>query len=101
MAFEDGKPWLDGTIERCEAPHHLAVRTKGGYGEKLLSLKLSESAGTPTLEFVHHSVNRKAVGELGPGREFYAVIEGRAKSRFRSRLARTPAPTSPSCGRGL
>ena len=32
---------------------------------------LSESAGTTTLEFVHHSVNRKAVGELGPGWEFY------------------------------
>ena len=28
MAHEEGKPWLDGTIEHCEAPHHLAVRTK-------------------------------------------------------------------------
>jgi uncharacterized protein YndB with AHSA1/START domain len=71
MAFEEGKPWLDGTIEHCEAPHHLALRTKGGYGEKLLSLKLSESAGTTTLEFVHHRVNRKMVGELGPGWEYY------------------------------
>jgi uncharacterized protein YndB with AHSA1/START domain len=71
MAFEEGKPWLDGTIEHCEAPHHLAVRTKGAYGEKLLSMTLSESAGTTTLEFVHHSVNRKAVGELGPGWEYY------------------------------
>ena len=71
MAFEEGKPWLDGTIEHCEAPHHLAVRTKSAYGEKLLSMTLSESAGTTTLEFVHHSVNRKAVGELGPGWECY------------------------------
>ena len=71
MAFEEGKPWLDGTIEHCEPPHHLAVRTKGGYGEKLLSMKLTETAGTTTLEFVHHRVNRKAVGELGPGWEYY------------------------------
>jgi uncharacterized protein YndB with AHSA1/START domain len=71
MAFEEGKPWLDGTIEHCEAPHHLAVRTKGGYGEKLLSMKLTESDGMTTLEFVHHNVNRKAIGELGPGWEYY------------------------------
>jgi uncharacterized protein YndB with AHSA1/START domain len=71
MAFEEGKPWLDGTIEHCEPPHHLAVRTKSAYGEKLLSMTLSESAGTTTLEFVHHSVNRKAIGELGPGWEYY------------------------------
>ena len=71
MAFEEGKPWLDGTIEHCEAPHHLAVRTKGQYAEKLLSMKLSESAGTTTLEFVHHAVNRKMVGEFGPGWEYY------------------------------
>jgi hypothetical protein len=73
--------------EHCEAPHHLAVRTKGGYGEKLLSMKLSESAGTTTLEFVHHSVNRKAVGELGPGWEFYldalvASREGQPVPKF-------------------
>jgi uncharacterized protein YndB with AHSA1/START domain len=71
MAFEEGKPWLDGTIERCEAPHRLAVRTKGAYGEKLLSITLEESAGATTLEFVHHGVNRHAVGELGPGWEYY------------------------------
>jgi uncharacterized protein YndB with AHSA1/START domain len=87
MAFEEGKPWLDGTIEHCEAPHHLAVRTKSGFGEKLLSLKLSESAGTTTLEFVHHRVNRKMVGELGPGWEYYldalvASREGGEKPKF-------------------
>lgn len=71
MAFEEGKPWLDGTIEHCEPPHHLAVRTKGGYGEKLLSMTLTESNGTTTLEFVHHHVNRKMVGEFGPGWEYY------------------------------
>ena len=87
MAFEEGKPWLDGTIEHCEAPHHLAVRTKSAYGEKLLSMTLSESAGTTTLEFVHHQVNRKAIGELGPGWEYYldnlvAAREGNSPPKF-------------------
>jgi len=87
MAFEDGKPWLDGTIEHCEAPHQLAVRTKSAYGEKLLSIKLSESAGTTTLEFVHHRVNRKMIGELGPGWEYYldklvASREGQPQPAF-------------------
>jgi uncharacterized protein YndB with AHSA1/START domain len=71
MAFEEGKPWLDGTIEHCEAPHLLTLRTKGIYAEKRLSLKLTEASGTTTLEFVHHEVNRKMIGELGPGWEYY------------------------------
>jgi uncharacterized protein YndB with AHSA1/START domain len=87
MAFEEGKPRLDGTIEHCEPPHHLVVRTKSAYGEKLLSITLSESAGTTSLEFVHHSVNRKAVGELGPGWEYYldalvASREGQPLPKF-------------------
>ncbi len=89
MAFEDGKPWLDGTIERCEEPHVLSVRTKGTYSEKLLTLTLTEAAGVTTLEFVHHAVNRKMVGELGPGWEFYldllvASREGQPAPKFDS-----------------
>jgi uncharacterized protein YndB with AHSA1/START domain len=88
MAFEEGKPWLDGTIEHCEAPHHLAIRTKSAYySEKLLSLTLSEAAGTTTLEFVHHRVKREAMGEFGPGWEYYldmlvAAREGRPHPAF-------------------
>ena len=42
---------------------------------------------TTTLEFVHHSVNRKAVGELGPGWEYYldalvASREGQPGPKF-------------------
>jgi uncharacterized protein YndB with AHSA1/START domain len=87
MAYEEGKPWLDGTIERCEEPHLLTVRTKSSYGEKTLSLKLVEASGTTTLEFVHHQVNRKAIGELGPGWEYYldmlvAAREGTTQPTF-------------------
>lgn len=87
MAFEESKPWLDGRIERCEPPRHLAVWTKGEYAEKLLSMTLTESAGTTTLEFVHHSISRKMVGEFGPGWEFYldalvASREGQPAPKF-------------------
>ena len=87
MAYEDGKPWLDGTIEQCEAPHLLTLRTKGMYAEKRLSLKLTEAAGTTTLEFVHHEINRKMMGELGPGWEYYldllvAARDGASAPKF-------------------
>ncbi len=87
MAFEDTKPWLDGTIDECDAPHRLSVRTKGTYAEKRLSLKLTETAGTTTLEFVHHEINRKMIGEFGPGWEFYldklvAAREGTEGPKF-------------------
>ena len=87
MAFEEGKPWLDGTIEQCDPPQLLRVRTKSAYGEKTLSLKLAETAGTTTLELVHHQVNRKAIGELGPGWEYYldnlvAAREGSTPPKF-------------------
>ncbi len=87
MAHEEGKPWLDGTIERCEVPHLLTLRTKGMYAEKRLSLKLTEAAGTTTLEFVHHEINRKMMGELGPGWEYYldmlmAARDGTSPPKF-------------------
>ena len=87
MAFEEGKPWLDGTIEQCEAPHLLTVHTKSPHGEERLSMKLVEASGTTTLEFVHHEVNRKAIGEMGPGWEYYldnlvAAREGEPLPRF-------------------
>ncbi len=85
MAYEEGKPWLDATIERCEAPHLLTVHTKSSYGGKKLTL--AEAAGTTTLELVHHQVDRNAVGEFGPGWEYYldmlvAAREGTTEPTF-------------------
>jgi uncharacterized protein YndB with AHSA1/START domain len=70
MLFEEGKPWMDATIERCEAPVHVVVSTSGEYGWQL-ALRLSETEGTTTLELIHHRVNRKMMGEVGPGWEYY------------------------------
>jgi uncharacterized protein YndB with AHSA1/START domain len=71
MAFEKDGPWMDATIELCEAPRHLIVTTKDSYGEWRLELTLTQTNDTTTLEFVHHLTDRTGVGEVGPGWEYY------------------------------
>ncbi|MBX3186564.1 MAG: SRPBCC family protein [Labilithrix sp.] len=74
MIHEEGKPWMDGAIEHCEAPHRFTIRTTDAHGDWHLSMHLTESAGTTTLELIHHRVNRKAMGEVGPGWEYYLDV---------------------------
>lgn len=86
MIQEEGKPWMEATIERCDPPHTLTLLSKGDYGLRL-SLRLTESAGSTTLELVHHRVDRKAMGDFGPGWEFYldslvAAREGKPLPKF-------------------
>jgi len=71
MVFEKGDAWTNATINTCDAPHHLDLTTKSDYGESHLELKLREDNGTTHLEFVHHLRDRKGVGDLGPGWEYY------------------------------
>jgi uncharacterized protein YndB with AHSA1/START domain len=71
MAFEKGEPWLDATIDLCEAPRHLKVTSTHDYGTSRLEITLAESDGTTTMRFVQHMDDRKGVGELGPGWEYY------------------------------
>jgi len=73
MVFEKGDAWIDVTINKCEAPHHLDVTSKSAYGVSHYEIKLREDNGTTHLEFVHHLTDekRKMVGELGTGWEFY------------------------------
>lgn len=71
MIFEKGDAWTNATIHKCDAPHHLELTTKSGYGESHLELKLREDNGTTHVELVHHLTDHKRVGELGPGWEYY------------------------------
>lgn len=71
MVFEKESTWSDATIDACEAPRHLSVKTKDSYGEWHLELTLSEANGKTTLEFVHHLTDTKGAGEIGPGWEYY------------------------------
>ena len=68
MGFEKGAPWMDAHIEACEAPRNFLVTTKMGWR---MELTLTQSGDTTTLEFVHHQINPKEVGEVGPGWEYY------------------------------
>lgn len=71
MAYEEGLPWMDLTIEACEPPRRLAVSAGEGSQVWRLDLVLTESAGVTELRFTQHLASTEGVGEVGPGWEFY------------------------------
>ncbi|GAA2632729.1 SRPBCC family protein [Paractinoplanes durhamensis] len=74
MVQEEGKPWMDMTIEACEEPSRL-VLSAGDEGDRwLLELALSEAQGVTELRFTQHLSSTGAVGEVGPGWEFYLDV---------------------------
>lgn len=70
MRFEQGEPWMDATIEVCEAPRRLVLVTTGDHGMRL-ELALAESAGATTLELLQHDWAPAAIADYGPGWEYY------------------------------
>jgi uncharacterized protein YndB with AHSA1/START domain len=71
MVHEEGKPWMDLTIDACEAPHHLALSAGDEPDRWLLELALAEDAGVTELRFTQHLAGTDNVGEVGPGWEYY------------------------------
>lgn len=71
MSFEEQAPWCDLRIDACRLPHHLAVSMLDDNGTWRLELRLTEEAGTTTLDLVHHLSPNAPVGEIGPGWEYY------------------------------
>jgi uncharacterized protein YndB with AHSA1/START domain len=71
MAQEEGKPWMDMTLDACEPPHRLALSAVDDYGSWYLDLVLAERAGVTELRFTQHLTGAAGVGEVGPGWEFY------------------------------
>lgn len=71
MVHEKGMPWTTATIDRCEAPRHLAITTEDAYGKWKLEVTLAQQGDTTELTFVHREIDRKMVGEVGPGWEYY------------------------------
>jgi hypothetical protein len=74
MAQEEGKPWMDMTIDACEAPRRLAISAGEPDDRWLLTLELTESAGVTELRFTQHLTTTGNVGEVGPGWEFYLDV---------------------------
>ncbi|GIM96213.1 SRPBCC family protein [Paractinoplanes toevensis] len=71
MVHEEGKPWMDMTIEACEPPRRLSVSNVNDYGSWHLELELTEAAGVTELRFTHHLTEKDNPGEVGPGWEYY------------------------------
>lgn len=87
LGFEDGAPWCDARIEACDAPSRLALSMNDEAGNWLLEVLLTETGGTTELKLVHHLENVDAVGEIGPGWEYYldllvAAREGTPQPSF-------------------
>jgi len=70
MVQEEGRPWMDLTIDACEPPRRLALSSAGEHGWRL-ELTLAEDAGVTELRFTHHLTGKNNAGEVGPGWEFY------------------------------
>lgn len=86
MAFEEGQPWFDTTIDVCEQPRHLALSSQGEWGVRL-ELTLVQTGETTEMTFVHHLKDRKLAKDFGPGWEYYldnlvAAREGKPLPKF-------------------
>jgi len=71
MAFEEGAPWFDMHIDACEPPRRLAVSAVDESGTWRTEVALSEVDGETELRFTHHLDSTDAVGDYGPGWEYY------------------------------
>lgn len=79
MIQEEGRPWMDMTIDACDPPRRLALSAGDENDRWLLEMELTGTAGTTELRFTQHLANTDAVGEVGPGWEFY--LDALAASR--------------------
>jgi uncharacterized protein YndB with AHSA1/START domain len=71
MVQEEGKPWVDMTIDACEPPRRLALSSVDDYGSWHLDMALTEHDGVTELRFTQHLTGTETLGEVGPGWEYY------------------------------
>lgn len=69
--FEDGAPWSDVLIRTCRPPHALGVTVLDAAGRWELDVELTESGAETVLSLTQRSVDPAAVGDIGPGWEYY------------------------------
>ncbi|AEF41074.1 SRPBCC family protein [Hoyosella subflava] len=90
MLFEEGQPWCDARIVRCEPPSRLDLVLLTSEDESTawrISLTLGEEAGFTTLALAHHIVPGVDVGDVGAGWEYYldmlvSAREGSPQPKF-------------------
>jgi uncharacterized protein YndB with AHSA1/START domain len=72
LVAEEGSPTADATIEACEPPTRLAVRTEDASGSWELEARLEPLGPDRTrLTFVHHLTGDGRAEQIGPGWEYY------------------------------
>ncbi|WP_049578747.1 SRPBCC family protein [Streptomyces sp. SBT349] len=72
MAFEEGAPRMEVTVDACEPPRRLAVSMDDPSGAWPMELLLTENGdGTVELRLVHHRPDAEGLGSIGPGWEYY------------------------------
>ena len=71
MRFEDHEPAISMKIVACDAPHTLALLSDEEVGGWQLELHLEVDSDDSLLTFIHHLNPDDAVGEIGPGWEYY------------------------------
>ncbi|QIK62874.1 SRPBCC family protein [Leucobacter viscericola] len=88
MAFEEDGPPVRANVIACEAPHRLELHTTTNDDGWELELFLEEDGEDDSLlRFVHHLDSGAAVGDIGPGWEYYldllvAATEGTEQPNF-------------------
>ncbi|GGK94433.1 SRPBCC family protein [Nocardia jinanensis] len=83
MSYEEGQPWSDYTVDTCEPPRHLALRTVDEYGSWHLEVTLTERDGQTELVFIHHLDSTAQIPEVGPGWEYYLDALGASRTDTR------------------
>ncbi|GAA3059339.1 SRPBCC family protein [Actinokineospora globicatena] len=86
MLFEEGEPWFDARIETCDPPRRLGLSVLDENESWRIDLLVSAVADGTRLRLVHHLRNLDAIGEMGPGWEYYLDLLVAARDG-------TPQPT--------
>ena len=71
MTFEKGDKWTDVLIDRCDRPNQLAVTSQTPFGPLTIEVRLKQTGDTTVMTFVHRRIDKKMVGDFGPGWEYY------------------------------
>ncbi|RLK59035.1 SRPBCC family protein [Actinokineospora cianjurensis] len=71
MAFEEGEPWFDARIEACDPPRRLGLSVLDENDSWRMDLLVTPVTDGTRLRLVHHLRNLDAIGEMGPGWEYY------------------------------
>ncbi len=69
--FEDGAPWSDVLIRTCRAPHSLGVTFEDAAMRWEIDLDLTAADGGTVLTLTQRAVDAAALGDIGPGWEYY------------------------------